>query len=99
MICQREGFEIDTDEFSVCALIDHGAPIRKEEDAELIVRAVNAHDYLVAALEAMLKTYRDIAFRMSQLNDQTPDEFVREIAGVPAYVLAEAALAKARGEK
>lgn len=54
----------------------------REGNAEFIVRACNAHDDLVAALEAMVKTW---------------DAYLTRPTGYPAYNKAVAALAKAKG--
>lgn len=60
------------------------AVVNSEANAELIVRAVNSHDQLVAALDGLL----------SRLG---PDGYI-PVAGKPATDFARAALAAAKGE-
>lgn len=66
------------------------------QDAAFIVRAVNAYDNLVAALEAMRKAARNcINTGPSPYDDNYPLE-LRELSD--AWTIADTVLAKARGE-
>lgn len=66
------------------------------DDAAFIVRAVNAYDNLVAALEAMRKAARNcINTGPSPYDDNYPLE-LRELSD--AWTIADTVLAKARGE-
>jgi hypothetical protein len=53
-VIKRSGWEISTPDYDVCANIEGGAPIRKAEDAEFIVRACNSYDELVDACRSAL---------------------------------------------
>jgi hypothetical protein len=90
VIIKRAGFEITTPEYDVVANIPNGAPIRKEEDAQLIAAAPD----LLAACEALMDEDR-----LRELRG-----VFQRYSGEPALALLEivfpelfAAIAKATG--